>query len=309
MSTPLAAPLRIVVFHDFPPASEMVAGWAARHGHRLVLLVTSPMRPEGRFGSGYRELVASLPPTQDVLITGRPKRVAAPLIAALAPDLLISATFPQRIPPEVTAIPRFGAVNLHPAPLPRGRGPNPARLLYDGDLTVAGALHRIAPAFDAGPILSRRQRRLPPTVTPELVLAAWTELLLEALEEGVARAVAGEPGEPQDESLASYAAPFTDDERRLDWDEPALTLQRRVAALNLTGPTARARLDGRERLVRDLRALPDRAPAVVPGSVLDRAGDVVVVRVGDGAVEATLLPAAGAAPQTAPLLVGGGAVE
>lgn len=307
----LSAPLRIVACHDFPPAYEMVADWVARHGHQIVLLVTSPKRPEGWFGEGYRELVASLPTEQDVLITGRPKRVAAPLIAALAPDLLISATFPQRIPPEVTAIPRFGAVNLHPAPLPRGRGPNPGRLLYEGDLTVAGSLHRIGPEFDAGPVLSRHERRLPPAVTPELVSATWGELLTEALDEGVARAVAGEWGEPQDDAQATYAAPYTDEERRLRWDEPALTLQRRAAALNLTGPSARASIDDQEVTLLDVRARPGSAPPAAPGTVLERAGDRVVVRVADGVVEATLLPTAEMEPGSrgASLLAGRAAVE
>jgi len=293
----MSEPLRIVTFHDFLPAYRMVSDWAGRRGHRLVLVVVSPKRPSGRFGGGYRELVAALPPEQDVLITSRLRKTAAPLIAALEPDLVVSATFPQRIPPEVTAIPRYGAVNLHPAPLPRGRGPNPARLLYEGDLTVAGALHRIVPEFDAGPVLSRTSRRLPEAaITAELVLGAWTELLGEALDEGVARAVAGQWGEPQDESRASHAALFSEDEQRLDWDEPALVLQRKVAALNLTGPNARAPLDGREVAVHDLRAQPGPAPAVPPGTILERTGNRLLVRAADGAVEVRVGPGAAPAP-------------
>lgn len=69
--------------------------------------------------------------------------------------------------------------------------------------------------------------------------------MVEALEEGVPRAVAGEPGEAQDEAAASYV---TEAERWLSWDEPALTVQRRAAALNVLGPTARAdRRSGRPR--------------------------------------------------------------
>ncbi len=45
-------------------------------------------------------------------------RVALPLIRELRPDLIVSFTFPYRVPPEITAIPRYGAVNLHPTVLP-----------------------------------------------------------------------------------------------------------------------------------------------------------------------------------------------
>ena len=281
--------LRVVAFNVYRPAYELVAGWAARHGHRLVLLVTAPVG-EGRYAAGHLDLLAAVPKTQDVLITTRLRRTAVPIIAALASDLIVSATFPHRIPPEVTAIPRYGAVNLHPAPLPRGRGPNPARLIYEGDLIAGGALHRIEPEFDAGAILSRQERPLPADLTPEAILDAWGELLAVALEEGTQRAVAGEWGEPQDDTLASYAAPFTEEERWLSWDEPALTIQRRAAALNILGPSARARLDGQPVLLLDVRARPDDVPARAPGTVLDRAGDVVTIRVADGAVEATIRP-------------------
>jgi methionyl-tRNA formyltransferase len=170
-------------------------------------------------------LVAALPQEQDVLVTTRTRQTAAPVIASLAPDLIVCASFPQRIPDEVTAIPRYGAVNYHPGPLPRGRGPNPQRLIYEGDQTATGTLHRIAPELDSGPILSQRTRRLPDALTRGDILGAWVDLFVEALDEGIARAVAGEPGDPQDEALATYVAPFTLKERLLCWDEPALTSQ------------------------------------------------------------------------------------
>ena len=200
--------LRIVAFCVLPQAYGLLTSWAAERGHTIVLLVTSPAGSAERYGSGFGTLVQSVPATQDVLVTTRMKRTAAPVVAALAPDLILSATFPHRIPPEVTAIPRFGALNLHPAPLPRGRGPNPMRLIYEGDLTVAGAVHRIEPDFDAGPVLGMQKRRLPAAVTPGMIFAAWGELLLAALDEAVPRAVAGDPGEVQDEALSLTPSPL-----------------------------------------------------------------------------------------------------
>jgi methionyl-tRNA formyltransferase len=282
--------LRIVTFNVFPPAYQLVADWAARHGHRLVLLITPPGRSGDRYGAEHSSLIDVVPAGQDILITNRLRRTAAPVIAALQPDLIVSATFPRRIPAEVTAIPRLGAVNVHPAPLPRGRGPNPVRLIYEGNLIAGAALHRISPEFDAGAILSRREQRLPDAVTPEIIFGAWLEMVAAVFDEGMRRAIAGEPGEPQDERLASYAAPFTDKEHWLTWDEPALTVQRRAAALNLMGPTARAWLDGTAVSVLDVRACPEAAPTAAPGTILDHTGDIVTIRVADSAVRATISP-------------------
>src|ERR687896_405123 len=188
----MAENLRIVAMNAVLYGYQLIADWAERRGHHITLVVTPPASRLKRYGDAPH-LPLVLPESQDVLVSAKLDTVAPRAIAPLEPDLVISSAFPRRIPPEVTAIPRYGAVNLHPAPLPRGRGPNPARLIYEGDLTAGGALHRI---------------------------------------------------EPEDEALASYAAPFTEAEHWLSWDEPARTIQRRAAALNMLGPTARARLDG-----------------------------------------------------------------
>jgi methionyl-tRNA formyltransferase len=294
--------LRIVSFNVFPEAYEMVSSWAANAGHQIILLVTSPSPRGERYGAGHRELIAMLPAQQDVLVSSRLRRTVAPVLAALSPDLIISASFPHRIPPAVTGIPRYGAVNLHPAPLPRGRGPNPQRLIYEGDLTVTGTLHRIVPEFDAGAILSQRERRLPDDVSGEAIFAAWKDLLAEALDEGVARAVSGEPGETQEEALATYAAPFTEAEYWLDWDEPARTIQRRAAALNMFQPLARAYVDGQPMHISHICAHPGMVPAAIPGTVVSRNGDTITIQVADGTVEVSTAPLGDAESRVSPAL-------
>ncbi len=279
--------LRIVACIVLAGAYDMVADWAARHGHQIILLVTSPAGGPDRYGTGHVSLVESVPPRQDVLITTRMRKIAVPVLTALAPDLLISATFPHRIPPELAAIPRYGALNMHPAPLPRGRGPNPQRLIYEGDDTIAGALHRIVPEFDAGPLLSLQTRQLPDDVTSSNILAAWGELLLAALEEGVPRAVAGEPGAVQDESRATYAARFTEEERWIRWDEPSRRVQQRVVALNLARPTALALLDGAPVSIVSVRPHPGAISEKAPGTLLHRSGNVILVSTTDGVLEVT----------------------
>jgi methionyl-tRNA formyltransferase len=279
--------LRIVSFNVYPPAYALVAGWAKAHRHQVVLLVTSPSPKGERYGQGHRELIAALPPEQDALVTTRLRRTAAPAIAAIKPDLIICASFPHRIPPEITAIPRYGAVNYHPAPLPRGRGPNPQRLIYEGEMAAYGTLHRIVPELDAGPILSQRRRELAPDLAGNDILDAWVELMVETLHEGVERAVSGEPGEAQADHLATYAAPFTMEETVLHWDEPARTIQRKAAALNLVGTVAQASIDGQTVAISDVRAHGDRTPAAPPGTILARHGDHVLLRAADGAVAVT----------------------
>ncbi len=283
-----AGPLRVVTFNVLPRAYERVAQWAARHGHRIVLIVTTP-GPPARRSTSYRGVVANAPPETDILVTTRPRRVALPLIRALEPDLIISGSFPYRIPQEIVATARYGAMNSHPAPLPYYRGPNPMRLVYEGFPTMGATLHRIVEEFDAGPILSQPTMPLPEWVTPESVLEMINSLVAQAIEEGTARAVAGEPGTPQDESVATYAAPFTEEEHWLDWAESAQVLQRKIAALNIFHPAAKARLEGQEWVIERLERADARASAA-SGTILERTDGGMIVAAGDGAVQVVARP-------------------
>ncbi len=269
--------LTVMLFSTSVPRYRLVSAWARQHGHDLALLVTVPMARTQPFS-----------PAQNTLVAQQLSRPVESMLAALRPDLLISATFPLRIPPGITAIPRYGALNLHASALPAGRGPNPLRLVYEGHPTLAATLHRISAEFDAGAILCQREQPRPGDLTADLLSTITAQLLGEVLEEGTIRAIRGEEGEPQLEADATYAARFTEQERWLSWDEPGQVIQRKVAALSLPVPTAKATINGQPCLVRALRARTcgNVAP---PGTVLSQAAGVVIVAVPDGIVELSVL--------------------
>lgn len=279
--------LRIVAFHNLQPAYRIAAAWAERMGHTLALVVTTP-GPTTRRTTLYRNILATVPPEQDVLVTTRLRRVALPLIEALAPDLILSFTFPYRLPPEILAIPRIAAVNLHPTPLPRYRGPNPMRMVYDGAPTLGATLHYLENDFDTGPILAQAEGPMPETLSTESVFAAWGPLMMRALAEGMERAVAGDPGRPQDHALATQSPEFSEEERWLDWRLPVATLYRRAAGLNIVG-AAKGMIGGQAYRIQRLEPAADGAIAA-PGTLLDRADDLLAVAVGDGAVRVTAVP-------------------
>ncbi|MGI8643392.1 MAG: methionyl-tRNA formyltransferase [Thermomicrobiales bacterium] len=274
--------LRIVTCNVEPAAFDLVTQWATDHGHQIVLVITTP-GPSPRTFTGHQEIVATARHDQDILVTTRLKR-AASLIAAVQPDVILSYTFPLRIPPSVLELPRLGAVNLHPSPLPTYRGPNPARMLYDGTPTLGATLHRTSMGFDTGPILSCQGVETPENPTVAEVLATWRRLLVAALDDGMERLIAGDPGDQQDNEDASYAAAFTPEEHWIDWSWTAATVQRRVTALNLLLPTAKARAGNQVLLVEKASPLQLEGKHI-PGEVLRREGDHIVVAVADGAVE------------------------
>jgi methionyl-tRNA formyltransferase len=80
-------------------------------------------------------------------------------------DVLVSVYFPFLVPADMLA--HFGdrAVNLHPAPLPRYRGPSPFHaMVLDRSILTDGAmtLHVMNDRFDEGPIIAQTPIGFPP---------------------------------------------------------------------------------------------------------------------------------------------------
>jgi methionyl-tRNA formyltransferase len=274
--------MRIVSFNVFPPAYEVVNTWAAECGHDLVLVVTTP-GPTSRRNTSYQRVISSVPPGTDILVTTRLRKVALPLVRALEPDLIVSFTFPYRIPPEVIALSRFGAVNLHPTALPAYRGPNPLRGIYEGFPLLGATLHWTAAEYDTGNVLSQHTGPMPEVVTPESILENWLPLIRNAFAEGTARAVAGETGTPQDDEQSSYGAKFTDEEHWLTPLETRMSFQSKCAALNFFGPAAMISLHGRDYTIDSIDQLDD-ITADPPGTITQQTSEAFVLQVLDGRV-------------------------
>jgi methionyl-tRNA formyltransferase len=118
-----------------------------------VDLLTTP-GPSKRRSTSYLDVVV-VPPGIDMIDSTHPTRRAA-ILAPFAPDLTISGSFPWLVPADVIELPRLGAMNLHPNPLAKYRGPFPLEwALRNGDVEMTCTVHRMSAAFDTGPILAQ----------------------------------------------------------------------------------------------------------------------------------------------------------
>jgi methionyl-tRNA formyltransferase len=283
---------RIVVFTNMPGGMiySLVNEVVRPLGHRVVGVVTSP-GPKRRRSPTYLEVVAAVPPSVDVLVSNHPARWAA-MLAPLHPDLIISGGFPWRIPADVLALPRLGAINFHDALLPRHRGPNATGWAFRMDDTETGlTIHRITAEFDTGPVLA--QVRVPITDDDNLstLIAKIVERAPGLLRQALQRVARGEEGEPQDESQATEAGLFEEAWRIIDWSQPARTIHNQVRSwvgLRDIPLGALGEIDGETLQITRTRLVPagttkqDSAP---PGTILRRDGECLVVQSGDGPIE------------------------
>lgn len=130
---------------------------------------------------------------------------AVAALAAFAPDLIAVSCFPARFPPALLALPPLGCLNLHPAPLPRGRGPAPLFWAFREGWERGGVtVHLLDEGLDSGPIVARADVALSDGLTGaelELRCAALGAELLGAAVRDLAASAASPT--PQDEARAT----------------------------------------------------------------------------------------------------------
>lgn len=118
-------------------------------------------------------------------------QAVADALRAAAPDLIVTFHFDQVLSAETIGLARLGGINVHPALLPRHRGPVPTiHALADGDRAFGVTLHRLAPTIDAGAILSQAVADLPADVTATgaaTLLHARARPMMDTILDGVAR--------------------------------------------------------------------------------------------------------------------------
>ncbi len=79
-------------------------------------------------------------------------------IVNFLPEIILVATFHQRIPQRIIDIPRMGAVNIHPSLLPAYRGPTPTNwVIINGESETGITFHFVTDEFDMGDILYQKK--------------------------------------------------------------------------------------------------------------------------------------------------------
>lgn len=274
--------LRVVTFNYLPSAYQFTADWIKENGHEHVLAVTTP-GPKSRPTPSYIDVLKRIPRNVNTLVTTRMKTVLTPILRQLKPDIILCFTFPHRISAEICEIPTYGAVNIHPSVLPLYRGPNPMRQFYEGASSFGATAHRIAEGYDTGEILSQQSAPLPECVT-QLTSVQWGEMIKKCIAEGMENAILGITGIKQDHSEATYAAPFTDEEKWIDFFEPTSVILRKTIGLNLTGGLAKASINGQVYKIHSVQPHPIGFSKTA-GAVIKQENDSFVIATADGAVK------------------------
>jgi methionyl-tRNA formyltransferase len=273
-----AHPRRLVYFGT-PAAAVAPLEALVAAGFDVALVVT---RADKRRGRGTALMPS--PVKTAALRLDRPVAHRVDEAVAVGADLGVVVAFGQIIKrPVLEALPM---VNLHFSLLPRWRGAAPVeRALLAGDDETGVCLMQLEEGLDTGPVYACRSVPIGPRASGGELTAELAELgadlLVQQLRDGLVDPV------PQS-GEATYAAKITPEELVLDWQRPAVELDRlvRVGGAWTTFRGKRLKVLAAE----PVAGTGDRAPGGLVGSE---------VACGTGALRLAVVQPEGRAPMSA----------
>jgi methionyl-tRNA formyltransferase len=193
-------------------------------------------------------------------------------LQALHPDIIVVAAYGKLIPVEILAVPPYGCLNLHPSLLPRYRGatPIPAAIL-NGDTASGVSIMLLDTGMDSGPVLKQREVAVSDDDTAASLGARLAQIAADLLMEVLPLWLGGKiQPRPQDDSRATYTRPIHKEDGRIDWNQDALLIWRKVRAY-APWPGCFTSWSGKN--LKIIHAVPlDPAGEAVPGSVITLQG-------------------------------------
>jgi len=205
--------------------------------HQLVAVYTQPDRPAGR-GKKLRPSPVKTLALENDLPIYQPQTLkeesAQKVLAEHQADLMIVVAYGLILPQTVLDTPRFGCFNVHGSLLPRWRGAAPIqRAIAAGDSESGVTIMQMDRGLDTGDMLIKRVCPILPDENSASLHDKLMNLGSIALLESLRKLQRGDlRPETQDDALASYAEKISKEEARIDWSEPAKTIETKIRAYN-----------------------------------------------------------------------------
>ncbi len=226
----------------------------------------------------------------------QPERVNRPemleTLRSLQADVFVVAAYGQILKPELLAIPRLGAFNLHGSLLPRYRGAAPVQYaIWKGDFVTGVTIFQIEPALDSGPMVGVIETPIDDGETSGQLMLRLADLsvpltldVLRQLDDGTA------VFRPQDASQVTLAPKILREAGVIDWSKFAHEIDCHIRAMQ-PWPKASSVLQRRDQV--PLRCIVSQVSIVIdddtmprgePGKLKEHQGRLLVAT-GDGWLE------------------------
>jgi methionyl-tRNA formyltransferase len=187
-------------------------------------------------------------------------------IQALRPDFLFSFYYRLMLKPELLAIPKRGAFNMHGSLLPKYRGRAPVNwAVLHGETETGATLHEMVEKPDAGRIVDQEAVAILPDELAVEVFGKVTRAAERVLRRSLPKLIDGSAVlRAQELSRGSYFGGRRPEDGRIDWSAPAKRIHDLVRAVAPPYPGAFTEIEGKK--LRVLRTRRCTGKSEVPAS-------------------------------------------
>jgi methionyl-tRNA formyltransferase len=234
-----------VAFAGTPEFAAVALRSVLEAGVDVVLVLTQPDRPAGRGLKLQASAVKQEAQSHDIAIA-QPRGLrldgkyaddaaaARAVVEAARCDVMIVAAYGLILPPWLLALPRLGCLNIHASLLPRWRGAAPIhRAIEAGDTHSGVTIMQMDAGLDTGDMLLAESLELAPEETTatlhDKLAALGGRLIVDALHDAQHGALVPRP---QPAHGVTYAAKIDKAEARIDWQQEAAQIERRIRAFD-----------------------------------------------------------------------------
>ncbi|MDF2538781.1 MAG: fmt [Herbinix sp.] len=238
-----------ILFMGTPDFAAHILEKLIQSGHEMIGVVTQPDKEKGRGKNVSFPAVKELA-LQYNLTLYQPVKVREEsfldIVREMAPEVIVVAAFGQLLPKALLDIPPYGCINVHASLLPKYRGAAPIQYsIIEGEKETGVTIMYMDTKIDTGDMILQAKTAIDDNETGgslyDKLSVLGADLLIEALE-GLKNQTAVRI--PQDDSEATYVKILDKDMGIINFDVPAVKLERLIRGLN-PWPSAYTYLDGK----------------------------------------------------------------
>lgn len=196
-------------------------------------VVTQPDRPAGRGQKSIPSPVRRVAESHGIPVVA-PEKIRAPeflkTLMGWKPEIFVVVAYGRILPKTILDLAPYGCLNVHYSLLPKYRGAAPAAwTIINGESTTGVTTMKLVEKMDAGPIYLQEATEVASGETTGSLQAKLTPIGARLLRETLRRLQEGllMPQE-QDESAATFAPILKKEDGLIQWDQPAMMIERRV---------------------------------------------------------------------------------
>jgi methionyl-tRNA formyltransferase len=236
-----------VIFMGTPEFAVPTLRKLHENGHDVTLVVTQPDKPSGR-GKKLKKSEVKEAAEELGLPVFQPDRIKKQenieVLKSYNPDVIVVVAYGQILNKEILDFPKYGCINVHASLLPKLRGAAPLNwAIINGETHTGVTTMQMDVGLDTGDMLLKSEVEINEDMNVgelhDILMHTGAELLIDTLKKLEKQEL---HPEKQEDSLSNYAPMFNNENRKIDWNLSAKSIQDLIRGLS-PWPTAYFTMD------------------------------------------------------------------